>query len=87
MNEGFVILVNGRRLQEEKANGNIIRGLRYKYDAPSGFEPDVTDDETQGFGPGSEIMTVDGDLFKCVSADRGAAEWVQVDTSAISPPS
>ncbi len=63
--------VAGRMLLRQVNSGQIKRII-----AIDEINPAATDDETQGFVPGTRWETVDGSIYLCTDATTGAAVWL-----------
>lgn len=44
-------------------------------DYAAAVAPGVSEDITRGYNVGSEIITTSGDVYRCVGADPGNAQW------------
>jgi hypothetical protein len=79
-NDSFTPRAGDRSIANMNRAHGLVTGVRSRYNVPNGFTPGKHDDDTKGYGPGSEIMTVDGTTFKCITAPSNQAVWVRIKT-------
>lgn len=77
--ESYEIVLTGRGLRALDrliGHGNI--GRKNRFLAPGDYAPGKDDDTGQGYMPGSRLSNENGDVFMCVHAEEGKANWVQI---------
>lgn len=62
----------------QQSNPRQVVGIMCDGAAPKGYVPGKSDDMRKGYGPGSEIITLDGHVYKCVAAETGKAVWIKL---------
>lgn len=74
---GYSLMVDNRAIGNMRAaNGYGVAGIKHTYNAPKDFVPGPSHNSARGYSKGSEIITDDGKIFKCIDGLKG--RWIRL---------
>lgn len=81
--EGYAPVVGDRALTKmRRDHGHTMAARKHRFDAPGDYTPGKDDDLSNGYWPGSRMMNQHKEVFLCVDASEGKANWIRIGSLA-----